>query len=108
MVASPTLLFDSTPPVYRIEESEGSGTSGARSKSSNSTAPLSPGHPLTYTTPVLVPSLCKATCMAMRVSLAMSPGLSASIVEVASMTDLAFRKRFRSSYDSSSLPTLLV
>nr|GEY90271.1 hypothetical protein [Tanacetum cinerariifolium] len=39
--------------------------------------------------------------MAMRVPYAMSPSLSASIAEVAAMSDLAFRKRFRSSYDSS-------
>ncbi|GJV23343.1 hypothetical protein Tco_1376038 [Tanacetum coccineum] len=32
---------------------------------------------------------------------AMSPGLSASIAEVVTMSDLAFRKRFRSSYESS-------
>nr|GEY90259.1 hypothetical protein [Tanacetum cinerariifolium] len=53
MVASPTLLLDSTPPACRVEET---------------------------------------ACMAMRVSLTMSPGLSASIVEVEAMTDLAFRK----------------
>ncbi|GKC50109.1 hypothetical protein Tco_1072854 [Tanacetum coccineum] len=39
--------------------------------------------------------------MAVRVPPAMSPGLSASIAEVAAMSDSAFRKRFRSSYESS-------
>ncbi|GJR45387.1 hypothetical protein Tco_1313490 [Tanacetum coccineum] len=39
-VASPTLLLDSTPPIYYAEESEGSDTSGVRSTSSDSTAPL--------------------------------------------------------------------
>nr|GEZ69187.1 hypothetical protein [Tanacetum cinerariifolium] len=38
----------------------------------------------------------------------MSPGHSASIVEVATMPDSAFRKRFRSSYDSLPSPTLPV
>nr|GEV44192.1 hypothetical protein [Tanacetum cinerariifolium] len=47
--------------------------------------------------------------MAVRVLHAMSPGLSASIAEVAAMSDSAFRKRFRSSYansPSSSPPDL--
>nr|GEX20427.1 hypothetical protein [Tanacetum cinerariifolium] len=41
------------PPTCHVEESEGFGTSGARSTSSDSIAPLSPNHPLTHTTPVL-------------------------------------------------------
>nr|GEV70267.1 hypothetical protein [Tanacetum cinerariifolium] len=48
--------------------------------------------------------------MAVRVSLAMSPGLSASIAKVAAMSNSAFRKRFRSSNKSlplSSSPDLL-
>nr|GEY64072.1 hypothetical protein [Tanacetum cinerariifolium] len=63
---------------------------------------------LTHTTPVLVPSLRRTARMAMRVSLAMSPGLSTSISEVPAMFDLAFPKRFRSSYDSSPSPTFPV
>nr|GEV81757.1 hypothetical protein [Tanacetum cinerariifolium] len=39
--------------------------------------------------------------MTVRVPLVMSLGLSAGIAEVAAMSDSAFRKRFRSSYDSS-------
>nr|GEV31812.1 retrovirus-related Pol polyprotein from transposon TNT 1-94 [Tanacetum cinerariifolium] len=46
--------------------------------------------------------------MAVYVLPVMSPGLSAGIVEVAAMFDLAFRKRFRSSYDSSPSPPLPV
>ncbi|GKC22956.1 hypothetical protein Tco_1025106, partial [Tanacetum coccineum] len=38
--------------------------------------------------------------MAVRVLPAMSPGLSASIAEVAAMFDSTFCKRFRSSYES--------
>nr|GEX86096.1 hypothetical protein [Tanacetum cinerariifolium] len=41
--------------------------------------------------------------MVVRVSLAMSLGLSASIAEVTAMSDSAFCKRFRSSYESSPL-----
>ncbi|GJX06194.1 hypothetical protein Tco_0194126 [Tanacetum coccineum] len=39
--------------------------------------------------------------MAVHVLHAMSPGLSASIAEVAAMSDSAFHKRFKSSYESS-------
>ncbi|GKA90478.1 hypothetical protein Tco_0812348 [Tanacetum coccineum] len=100
-VASPTSLPDSTPPTCHVEESEGSDTSGVRSTSSDSTAPISPDYPLTHTTPTLVLSLCRTVRMAVCVPPAMSPSLSASIVEVAAMSDLAFRKRFRPSYESS-------
>nr|GEW59642.1 retrovirus-related Pol polyprotein from transposon TNT 1-94 [Tanacetum cinerariifolium] len=97
-----------TPPTCHVEESEGSGTSGARSTSSDSTAPLSQDHPLTHTTPDLVLILRRTARMALRVSPAMSPGLSVGIAEVAAMSDLAFRKRFRSSYDSSPSSALPV
>nr|GEV95009.1 hypothetical protein [Tanacetum cinerariifolium] len=80
------------PPTCHVEESKGSGTSGARSTSSDSTTPLSPNHPLTYTTPVLVPILCRTTRMAMRVLLVMSHGLSAGMAEMAAMSDSSFRK----------------
>nr|GEX89646.1 hypothetical protein [Tanacetum cinerariifolium] len=132
------------PPTCHVKESKGSGTSGVRSTSSDSTAPLlpdyprthtkpalvpilqhsdtsgvrstsldstiplSPNHPLTHTTPVLVLSLRRTARMDVCVPLAMSPSLSVSIAEVAAMSDLAFRKRFRSSYDSSPSPTLPV
>ncbi|GJU08196.1 hypothetical protein Tco_1124626 [Tanacetum coccineum] len=86
IVASPVSLPDSTPPVCHVKESEGSDTSGAGPTSSDSTTPLSPGHPLTRDTPVFVPSL----------------------PEAAATSDVAFRKRFRSSYESSPSPTLPV
>ncbi|GJY56379.1 hypothetical protein Tco_0455494 [Tanacetum coccineum] len=91
----------STPPTCHVEESEGSDTSGARSTSSDSTAPLSPDHPLNHTTPTLVPILRRTARMAVHVPPAMSPELSASIAEVAAMSDLEFRKRFRYSYEST-------
>nr|GEY03287.1 hypothetical protein [Tanacetum cinerariifolium] len=96
------------PPTCHVEESEGSGTSGMRSTSSDSTARLLHDHPLTHTKPNLVPILHRTAHMAVRVSPVMSPGLSAGIAEVAAMSDSAFRKGFRSSYDSLPSPTLPV
>ncbi|GJR61346.1 hypothetical protein Tco_1503508 [Tanacetum coccineum] len=52
------------------------------------------------TPPVLVPILCRTACMVVRVPPAMSPGLSASMAKVAATSESAFRKRFRSSYES--------
>ncbi|GKD22340.1 hypothetical protein Tco_1224043 [Tanacetum coccineum] len=91
-IASTTSLPDSTPPTCHVEELEGSDTSGARSMSSDSTTPLSPNHPLTHTTPTLVPVLRRTARMVVRVPPAMSPGLSASIAEVAAMSNSAFRR----------------
>nr|GEY44557.1 hypothetical protein [Tanacetum cinerariifolium] len=96
------------PPTCHVEESEGSGTSVARSTSSDSIAPLSPDHPLTHTTPVLVSILRRTARMAVRVPHVMSPSLSGGIAEVAVMSDLAFCKKFRSSYNSSPSPILRV
>ncbi|GJS69914.1 hypothetical protein Tco_0702755 [Tanacetum coccineum] len=108
-VASPTPLLDSTPPTRHAEDSVDTDTSGARPTSSDFTTPLSPDHPLTHASPTLVPILCRTARMDMRVLPAMLPSLSASIAKVAAMSDLTFRKRFRSSYESSpssSLPDL--
>ncbi|GKB25468.1 hypothetical protein Tco_0864869 [Tanacetum coccineum] len=99
-IASPTSLPDSTPTTCHVKESEGSDTSGARSMSSDSTTPHSPDHPLTHTTPTLVPVLDRTSRMAVCVPSMMSPGLSASMAEMAAMSNLTFRKRFRSSYES--------
>nr|GEV89995.1 zinc finger, CCHC-type [Tanacetum cinerariifolium] len=93
------------PLTCHVRELKGSSTFDARSTSLDSTASLSPDHPLTHTTPVLVPSLRRTARMAVRVPLAMSPGLSTSIAEVAAMSDSMFCKRFRSFYDSSPSPT---
>ncbi|GJZ83201.1 hypothetical protein Tco_0648374, partial [Tanacetum coccineum] len=51
--------------------------------------------------PILVPILRRTACMAVRVPPMMSSGLSASMAEVAAISEFAFRKRFRSSYESS-------
>ncbi|GJU86357.1 hypothetical protein Tco_1293903 [Tanacetum coccineum] len=63
---------------------------------------IAPPIPLSESTPpVLVPILRRTARMAVRVPHAMSSGLSASMAEVAAMSESAFRKRFRSSYESS-------
>nr|GFA17600.1 hypothetical protein [Tanacetum cinerariifolium] len=105
---TPELPHIVAPPTCHVEESEGSGMSGMRSTSSDSTAPFSPDQPLTDTTPALVFILRRTARMAMRVPPAMSHGLSAGIADVAAMSDSVFRKRFRSSYDRSPSPTLPV
>ncbi|GJW47509.1 hypothetical protein Tco_0079155 [Tanacetum coccineum] len=61
------------------------------------------------TSSTLVPILRRTTWIVVRVPPVMSPGLSASMEEVAAMYESAFCKRFRSSYESSpssSLPDL--
>ncbi|GJZ97563.1 hypothetical protein Tco_0670016 [Tanacetum coccineum] len=108
-VASPTSLPDSTLPTRHAKDSVDSDTFGARYMPSDSTALLSPDHPLTHASHTLVPILCRIARMVMRVPPVMSPGLFASIADVAAMSDSAFRKRFRSSYESlpsSSQPDL--
>ncbi|GJV36540.1 hypothetical protein Tco_1409017 [Tanacetum coccineum] len=83
-------VIGSTPPTRHAEESEDSNMFGARSMPSDFTAPLLPDHPLTHTTPTLVPFLCRTARMAVHVLPMMSPGLSASIAEVAAMSDSTF------------------
>nr|GFA36854.1 hypothetical protein [Tanacetum cinerariifolium] len=58
------------------------------------------------TPPTLVPILRRTIRIVVRFPSSISLGLSASIEEMAAMSNLAFRKRFRSSYESSqsSLP----
>ncbi|GJX34755.1 hypothetical protein Tco_0246312 [Tanacetum coccineum] len=63
-VVSPTSLPDNTPPTRHAEESVDSDTSSARPTSLDFTAPLSLDHPLTYTSPTLVPFLCRTARMA--------------------------------------------
>ncbi|GKA27059.1 hypothetical protein Tco_0713227 [Tanacetum coccineum] len=53
------------------------------------------------TQPVLIPILRRTTRMVVRIPHVMSSGLSASMEEVASMSESALRKRFRSSYKNS-------
>ncbi|GKE38810.1 hypothetical protein Tco_1462215, partial [Tanacetum coccineum] len=53
------------------------------------------------TPPILIPILYRTARIAVRVPHAMSSGLSASMKEVAAMSESALCKRFRSSYESS-------
>ncbi|GJS17282.1 hypothetical protein Tco_0411754 [Tanacetum coccineum] len=97
IVASPTSLPDSKPPACHAEELEDSDTSGARSTSSDSTAPLSPDHPLTRTLPTHTPTRSsfhrKTARMIVRTPPVMSPGHSARVTKAMALSDLAFRKR---------------
>ncbi|GJS14113.1 hypothetical protein Tco_0408585 [Tanacetum coccineum] len=63
---------------------------------------IAPPVPLSESTPpVLVPILHRTARMAVRVPHAMSSSPSASLAEVAAMSESALRKRFQSSYESS-------
>ncbi|GKA90779.1 hypothetical protein Tco_0812649 [Tanacetum coccineum] len=63
---------------------------------------IAPPKPLSESTPpILFPILRRTACIAVRVPHAMSSGLSASMAEVAAMSESALRKRFRSSCESS-------
>ncbi|GJW92007.1 hypothetical protein Tco_0169560 [Tanacetum coccineum] len=53
------------------------------------------------TPPVLIPILRRTARVAVRVPHTMSSGLSASMAEMAAMSESALHKRFRSSYESS-------
>ncbi|GJV96972.1 hypothetical protein Tco_1548549 [Tanacetum coccineum] len=84
--------------------------SSRSSASSDSTTPLSPDHPLTHVSPTPTPTHAlfhrRTARMTVRAQPAMSPGLSANVTEVMALSDSAFRKRYRSSYEtpSPSLP----
>ncbi|GJX88686.1 hypothetical protein Tco_0340700 [Tanacetum coccineum] len=94
------------------EEFEASEPSGARtisshsSTSSDSTAPLSPDHPLTYVSPTPTPTRAsfyhKTARMTMRVQPAMFLNHSDRVTEAMTLSDSAFRKRYRSSYETPS------
>ncbi|GJR85293.1 hypothetical protein Tco_0209304 [Tanacetum coccineum] len=101
-----------------FEAVEQSGTrtdSSHSSTSSDSTTPLSPDHPLTYISSTPTPSHalfhCRTTRMTMRVPPAMSLGHSARVTDAMALSNSAFSKRYRSSYESpssSSSPALPV
>nr|GEW94577.1 ubiquitin hydrolase [Tanacetum cinerariifolium] len=91
------------PPTCHVEELEGSGTSGVRSTSSDSIAPLLLNHLLTHTTPALVPILYRTARMAVRVLPAMSHGLSAGTSELILDTDSEEDEEVEESLDSDSV-----
>nr|GFC50506.1 hypothetical protein [Tanacetum cinerariifolium] len=82
------------------------------SASLDSTAPLSPDHPLTHALPTPTPTRVlfhrRTTRMAVRTQLTLSPGMFSRIAEATAFSPSSFHKRYRSSYDisSSSSPTL--
>ncbi|GJX15847.1 hypothetical protein Tco_0216679, partial [Tanacetum coccineum] len=78
---------------------------------SDSTTSLSPDHPLTHISPIPTPTQVsfhrRTARMAMRTQPTLSSGMSARIAEAAALSTSFFRKRYRSSYEISSLsPTL--
>nr|GEY52754.1 hypothetical protein [Tanacetum cinerariifolium] len=101
------------------EEFEVSVLSNTRITSSHSTAPpdsttpLSLEHPLTYITPTLTlswPLYYRRTAhMVVHTQPAMSPGLSARVTKLMTLSLSSFRKRYKSSYEtpSSSLASSL-
>ncbi|GJR21337.1 retrovirus-related pol polyprotein from transposon TNT 1-94 [Tanacetum coccineum] len=100
-----------------FEAFEPTGTrtdSSHSSASSDSTAPLSPDHPLTHVSPTPTPTRVsfhrRTARMAVRTQLTLSPGMSARIAEAAALSPSSFCKRYRSSCEtsSSSSPTLPV
>ncbi|GJW72647.1 hypothetical protein Tco_0129564 [Tanacetum coccineum] len=101
-----------------FEASERSGTrivSSHSPVSSDSTAPLLPDHPLTHVSPTTTPTRVlfhrRTARMAVCTQPTLSPGMSACIAEATALSPSSFRKRYRSSYEtssSSSSPTLLV
>nr|GEZ07779.1 hypothetical protein [Tanacetum cinerariifolium] len=97
-----------------FEAFEPSGTRTISSHSlvsSDSTAPLSPDHPLTHALPTLTPTRVSFHHRTARTQPTLSPGMSARIAKVAALYPSSFSKRYKSSYETpspSSSLTLLV
>ncbi|GJT47796.1 hypothetical protein Tco_0973953 [Tanacetum coccineum] len=113
---APSRAEDSQPLGSRVplmsEEFEASEPSSTRTVSSNSlvlsdsTTPLSPDHPLTHVSPTPTPTRVSYHRMIARMTVhvqpAMSPGHSTKVAEAMALSDSAFRKRYRSSYETPS------
>ncbi|GJX25614.1 hypothetical protein Tco_0231910 [Tanacetum coccineum] len=94
------------------EEFEASKLSDTRtisshsSASSDSTAPLSPDHPLTHASPTLTPTRVsfhhRTAHMVVRTQPPLSLGMSARITEAIALSLSSFHKRYRSSYETPS------
>ncbi|GJS24622.1 hypothetical protein Tco_0453254 [Tanacetum coccineum] len=82
------------------------GTTTHSSASSYSIASLSHDHPLTHVSPTPTPTRVlfhrRTVRMTVRAQPATSPGHSARVAEAMALSDLAFRKRYRSSYETPS------
>ncbi|GKC29412.1 hypothetical protein Tco_1036706, partial [Tanacetum coccineum] len=110
----PILLPDdpyvaSTPVGEEFKASEPSGTrtvSSHSSASSDSTTPLSPDHPLTHDSPTPTPTRVSFHRRTARIAVHTQPtlslGMSARIAEAAALSPSSFRKRYKSSYETSS------
>ncbi|GJT95099.1 hypothetical protein Tco_1090617 [Tanacetum coccineum] len=99
--------FETFEPTCTITDSSHS------SASSNFTSPLSPDHQLTRVSPTPTPIRtsfhCKTACIIVHAQPAMSLGILASVAEAMALSDSAFRKSYRSSYETPSPSlTLLV
>ncbi|GJZ44523.1 retrovirus-related pol polyprotein from transposon TNT 1-94 [Tanacetum coccineum] len=96
----------------RSEEFEASELSGTRIisshslVSSDSTTPLSPDHPLTHVLPTPTPTRVSfhhwTARIVVRTQPTLSPDISARIVKAAALSLSSFRKRYISSYETSS------
>ncbi|GJV23829.1 hypothetical protein Tco_1376524 [Tanacetum coccineum] len=99
---------------FEAVEPSGTKTDSSHSSASlDSTAPLSPDHPLTHVSPTPTPTCAsfhhRTARMAVRAQPAMSLGLSASMTKVMALLDSTFHKRYKSSYETPSPSlTLLV
>ncbi|GJW37996.1 retrovirus-related pol polyprotein from transposon TNT 1-94 [Tanacetum coccineum] len=92
---------------FVVVEPLGTRTDSSHSSAlSDSTAPLSPDHPLTRVSPTPIPTRAsfhhRTARMTVRVQPAMSPGHSARVTEAMALSDSAFCKRYRSSYETPS------
>ncbi|GJY37277.1 hypothetical protein Tco_0422655 [Tanacetum coccineum] len=99
---------DYTPNTPRTdEESEPMEASETRTASpSDYTSPLSPDHPLTQTSPTPIPSRAffyhSTTRMVVRTQPTLSPGYSAKLTKVMTLSPSSFCKRYISSYETPS------
>ncbi|GKD43238.1 hypothetical protein Tco_1267883 [Tanacetum coccineum] len=84
------------------EPSDTRTTSSYSSASSDSTTPLSPDHPLTQTIPTQASFHHRTISIIVRAQPTMSPGYSARVAEAMTLSNLAFRKRYRSFYETPS------
>ncbi|GKE31299.1 hypothetical protein Tco_1450621 [Tanacetum coccineum] len=89
-----------------IKPSSARTNSSYSSTSSDSTTPLSSDHPLTHVSPTPTPTRVsfhhRTTCIAVRTQPTLSPSMSARIAEAAALSPSSFRKRYISSYETSS------
>ncbi|GKE20882.1 hypothetical protein Tco_1432394, partial [Tanacetum coccineum] len=91
------------PPItHHTKDSEASEPSETRTTSSDSTAPLSPDHQLTHTSPTRAFNYQRIARMAVRTPPTASPGVLAFVAEVDALSPSLFLKRYRPSYETPS------